>query len=170
MTLNEIIRKLLKPLSEDHLMLKDFGFGDLTNYANGQDIKYPIMWVVLNNVRYSEKSLAYSLSLIFADIAKDDISNSLEIQSDMIQVAADIASKLVYAEDDDLDVSSEFNLKPFSERFADVCSGVVMDITIKSSKLLNECEFPSIDALSSGIIITEDGDGIITEGGDSIIS
>lgn len=147
MTLNFINQKVLKPLAEDHLQLNDFGFGDLSNYAEGNEIKYPIMWGVLNNVSFSGNAYNFSLSIVFADIAKDDGSNIIAVQSDMISIAADIAAKLKFSDFDDLEIDDNFVLKPFSERFKDFTSGVVMDIRIKAIKSLNDCESPSLSNL-----------------------
>lgn len=142
MTLNSIIEKLLKPISEDHLQINDFGFGDLPTLATNRAVKYPLFWVTLNNVTYGGNAFNYNLSLIFADLAKDDLSNCLEIQSDMIQVAADVAAILSNIEDDLIEVENDFSFQPFAQRFADQTAGVVMDIRVKSTKALNDCEAP----------------------------
>lgn len=142
MTLNSLIHKVLKPLAEDHLILNDFGFGDLENYAISGEVKFPLMWVVFNNAPFSDNAFTYNLSFVFADLAKEDGSDTLSIQSDLIQVAADIASKLYYIENDEVEVDTNFLLKPFTERFKDFTAGVVMDIQIKLIKSLNDCEVP----------------------------
>lgn len=142
-SLNSVIEKLIKPIAEDHLQINDFGVGDLPTLAKNKGaVKYPLLWLVLNNVSYGGKEFNYNLSLIFADIAKEDLSNCLEIQSDMIQVAADFAAVLSNVEDDLIQIENDFTLKPFSERFADQTSGVVMDLVIKVTKALNDCEAP----------------------------
>jgi hypothetical protein len=98
MTLNSLINTVLKPLAENHLQINGFGFGDLENAAMKGEIKYPVMWVVLNSAPFSTNAFQYNLSFVFADIAKDDGSDTLSVQSDLIQVAADIASQLYYSE------------------------------------------------------------------------
>src|SRR6185312_6455151 len=117
MSLNSVLYNILKPLADNHLMLNDFGAGDLANYAASKAVKYPIMWAVLNNVPFSGNTLSYSFSIVFADMVKDDGSDTIAVQSDMIQIAADIAAAL--AENEDLEVTSDFLLKPFTERFKD---------------------------------------------------
>lgn len=142
MTLNTIIQKLFKPIAEDHLQINDFGFGDLYQHAATGKIKYPFMWVVFNGANYSNKTFDYSFSLVFADIDKVDNSRAIDIQSDMIQVAADVAGLLRNSDDDELEVINDFNLKPFAERFTDFCAGVVMDISVKTSQALDGCAIP----------------------------
>lgn len=145
MTLNAILFKLLKPVADHHLMINDFGYGDLSKYATAGAAKFPLMWVVLKNVRYYNKGFNYQLSIIFADIVSEDLSNMVDIQSDMIQIAADVAAKVNGIENDFIEVAREFNLTPFSERFVDILAGVVMDFTITSLKALNDCDFPQIN-------------------------
>jgi sulfate adenylyltransferase subunit 1 (EFTu-like GTPase family) len=142
MTLNSILNKVLKPIAEDHLQLNDFGYGDLSNYAEGEEIKYPIMWVVFNTAPYSNNGFIYSFSIVFADKAKDDGSNIISVQSDMISIAADVAAELKYIDNNEIEVGESFTLKPFSERFKDFVSGVVMDVNIKVVQPLNDCETP----------------------------
>ena len=142
MTLHGIINKILKPIAEDHLQINDFGFGDLDTYAASGAIKYPVMWVVFNNAPFAGNSLAYSLSIILADIAKEDGSDALKIQSDLIQVAADIAAVLQYSDNGEIEVTGDFVLNPFTQRFADFTAGVRMDITIKNIGSLNDCGTP----------------------------
>lgn len=142
MTLNQLIYKLIKPIAEDHLQINDFGVGDLHNHATGKTVKYPLMWVVLNNGGYGNKAFSYSLTLIFADIAKDDLSNAIEIQSDMISVAADVAVLLRDNMEDDIEVDNEFTFTPFSERFTDMTSGVAMNITVRTLEILSDCDVP----------------------------
>jgi hypothetical protein len=142
MTLNGIVNRVIKPIAEEHLQLNDFGFGDLANYAASNTIKYPILWTSFKNVRYSGKQFRYTLAFVFADICKDDLANELEIQSDMIQVAADVAAEINNSGFKDVEFLEEFTLIPFVERFTDLTAGVVMEVVILSDKLLDPCEVP----------------------------
>lgn len=168
MTLNTLINKTIKPLAKDHLMLNDFGFGDLHNYAKANALAYPVLWVAFNDAGYKAKGFNYNLSLVFADILKDDLSNTLEVQSNMISIAADIAAKLLYTDNDYLEVTSDFVFKPFTERFTDLTAGVVMDITIKSLTLLSPCDFASIEDLQSPRLMTEKGEELVQQNGQYI--
>lgn len=143
MTLNQVIKKLLKPIAEDHLQINDFGFGDLDKYATSGTIKYPIAWVLVNNIPLEKSEMNFNLSLVFADLIKDDESNTLEVQSDMIEVAADFAAKIIYHNNENIEADTSFTLKPFTERFQDLTAGVVMDITIKVTRALSDCNVPS---------------------------
>ncbi|MEO6721439.1 MAG: hypothetical protein ABIN67_13810 [Ferruginibacter sp.] len=165
MTLNAVVNKLLKPLADDHLQLNDFGFGDLYNHATSTQVKYPLLWVSFSGLRYSNKAFNYTFSLVFADICKDDLSNVLEIQSDMILIGADFAAKLTAIDNDLIEINNDFTFKPFSERFTDLCAGVVMDFTIKSLKVLSDCEFPSIFGLTQARLLTQSGLPIVQEDG-----
>jgi len=163
MTLNAIIQKVLKPIAEDHLQLNDFGFGDLSNYAASATIKYPIMWAAVKSLRHTGKVFIYNLSIVLADIVKDDLSNIVEIQSDMILVAADVAAKIQNIEDDTIEVIGDFNLTPFTERFTDLCAGMVLDLTLQVDSVLNPCDFPSRGETSDVILSTEDDEALTAE-------
>lgn len=142
MTLNGFINNILKPLAENHLQINDFGFGDLDTYAGGAEIKYPVLWCVFNSAPFSNNALSYNFSLVFADMAKEDGSDTMQIQSDLISVAADIAAALYYSDNDEIETDTNFVLKPFTQRFKDLTAGVVMDITIKNIASLNDCQNP----------------------------
>ena len=165
MTLNAIINKLLKPLANDHLMLNGFGFGDLSNYAKTNAITYPVMWAVLNDASYRNKGFNYSFSLVFADVLKDDLSNTLEVQSNMIGIAADVAAKLMYSENENIEVSGDFVFKPFTERFTDLTAGVVMDINIKSLTVISDCDFPSNEDFGTPHLTTESNENLVQQNG-----
>lgn len=168
MTLNGIIYKILNPIFEDHLQLNDFGFGDLVDHATTKTVKYPLMWVVLNDVSYKNKAFNYSLSLVFADILREDKSNAVEIQSDMIQIAADVATKIRYIENNDIEIESEFLLKPFTERFTDFTAGVVCDLVIKSYQILSDCDVPSYQAVNGHRLITQASEPLTTQEGENL--
>lgn len=142
MTLNKFIAKYLKPLAEDHLQINDFGFGDIYQIATTTGVKYPLMWTTLRGATYAGKAFNYDLSLIFADIVKEDLSNALEIQSDMIRVATDIAITLSNNSDENLEIEPDFSFEVFSERFKDMSSGVVLNIKVRSLEALSDCDAP----------------------------
>lgn len=148
MTLNQIIHKLFKPVAEDHLQLNDFGYGNVDQLSANHTVKYPLMWLIVRPVSYGSNTLNYSFSVMLCDkVNADHPEQEADIQSDMIQVAADVAAKLVNLDMDGIDVDRAFTLQPFTDRFTDVCAGVVMDITIKVDKYLNDCKTASKDNL-----------------------
>ena len=167
MTLNDIIFKIIKPIAEDHIQVKDFGFGDLEKYATTKEAKFPLVWVVTKSIDYSNNSLDYSFTLVFADIIKEDLSNIIEIQSDCITIASDFAGALRNHANDEIEVENEFTLTPFSERFIDVTAGVTMEIKIKTLEVLSGC-FPSKSDLLGSFITTETNEPLITEEGENI--
>jgi hypothetical protein len=138
MTLNELFYKVLKPTLEANPLLRDVGFGDLEKYGNSKAMKFPFAWVTINNVRRRDNVFDFNLSLVFGDVVNHEETNIIDIQSDMIGVAADIAGKLV--DDMSIETQENFTLDPFIQRFHDLTAGVVMDISITAGASLAGCE------------------------------
>jgi len=145
MTLVQIIN-IIKSLAESHQMIRTFGEGDIYDYVdNGGEINYPVCWVVQQTHSYSSNVLTYSLQLIFADLLTEDKSNRLQAQSDQLQVAIDIISKLKLDTTYEFSILNNINVETFQERFNDFATGVSMTINIVDPYPLNYCVYPEIE-------------------------
>lgn len=143
MTLSNLIAKL-KTIQQSHPMIKTFGEGDIYDYVdNGGEIEYPVMWVVVQPSSYQTGTMRYRLLLLFADLLTEDKSNRLQLQSDQLQVAIDIISKLKIDTTYSFNITQNVNMEFFQERFDDFTAGVSATIEIVDPLPLNLCEFPS---------------------------
>ena len=125
-------------------MIKTFGEGDIYDYTdNGGEIDYPVMWVVVQPSQYLNKTMRYRLLILFADLLAEDKSNSLQVQSDELQVALDILSKLKLDNTYTFNTSESVNIDFFEERFDDLTGGVSMSLEIIDPSPLNYCQNPT---------------------------
>jgi competence CoiA-like predicted nuclease len=143
MTLIQLIDQL-KTLAQSHPMIRTFGEGDIYDYVdNGGEINYPVLWVVQQNHTLSKNSITYQLQLIYADLLLEDKSNRLQSQSDQLQVAMDILSKLKLDNTYTFSISDNVSIETFQERFNDFATGVSMTISFVNPYPFNYCTFPT---------------------------
>ncbi len=143
MTLSELVAKL-KAIQEAHPMIRTFGEGDIYDYVdNGGEIEYPVLWVVTQPSSYVTGTLRYRLLLVFADLLAEDKSNRLQLQSDQLQVAIDVISKLKLDNIYGFNINQNINIEFFQERFDDFTAGVSASIEIIDPTPLNLCQFPT---------------------------
>lgn len=140
MTLNNLLDMLAK-FAKDHAQINAFGRGP-TDDMTLKDQLYPAMWVALLPSTYSEKAMNHRMAIIFYDRLKEDKSNEVEVQSDMLSVGMDLVAFLKDNPDFDINISGDPSINYFTERFTDFCSGVEMTITIKDPKPLDRCVIP----------------------------
>jgi hypothetical protein len=143
MSLSNLIAKI-KTIQQSHPMLKTFGEGDIYDYVdNGGEIEYPVLWVVTQPSSYVTGTLRYRLLLVFADLLAEDKSNRLQLQSDQLQVAIDVISKLKLDNIYGFNINQNINIEFFQERFDDFTAGVSASIEIIDPTPLNLCQFPT---------------------------
>jgi hypothetical protein len=87
--------------------------------------------------------LRYRLLLVFADLLAEDKSNRLQLQSDQLQVAIDVISKLKLDNIYGFNINQNINIEFFQERFDDFTAGVSASIEIIDPTPLNLCQFPT---------------------------
>lgn len=138
MTLNELIEKHIRTAVESSPFVKYFGVGDLEKYGLSGDMKFPFAWLTVRRVRRRDNVFDFDLSIVFGDSVNYEETNVIEIQSDMIGVAAEVAGRIVHSPV--LEMDESFTLDPFVQRFTDLTAGVVMDFTVTARASLAGCE------------------------------
>jgi len=147
MTYSEIINRIQQAV-EEHQMLKDFGYGQLSDIkvhaTNGANYPY----VFLNPATHQRAGsiMNYNFNLICMDIATDEddtISNYMGIQSACQQYIDDIIAKLYYGYKDKPEVIYEnVTYTPFKERFQDSVAGMTATLQIQVPTPINYCVAP----------------------------
>ena len=124
--------------------LKSFGHGDIVYFSentSGTTTIYPYMFVTPIQVSYDENITTYQLNILFADIVNTDLSNEIDVVSDMSLEARNMLSQIrrgfLF---DELDVLLPATATPFMERFNDHVGGVSLDMTITVFEDINACE------------------------------
>ena len=149
MTYKEIIDSI-KTTVDRHLILKDFGYGALTDIKTvdeGTRVNYPYAFLNPTQSTRTGQSIIYRFNLIVMDIAQEDptngFANYLKVQSDCQQYIDDILANLRFAEPyKKFDLTLNVNLTPFKERFADTLAGMTATLEIELPMALNDCVTP----------------------------
>jgi len=131
--------------------LNSFGFGNIVEFGNtnntGMTPTYPFVFVTPQNITYEENIVTYNMSLIFADRINDDLSNEVDVISDMDIQARRFMSfiKRGMNQTPDLynkmDIVLPTNAVPFQERFNDFVGGVALDCNFVVFTDINACDY-----------------------------
>jgi hypothetical protein len=150
-TYHKIIKLLENyQISQVNVGLNSFGHGNLVDFGmteSGMTPTYPFMFVTPNNVSYDENITTWSLQILFADRINFDMSNEIDVVSDMSIQAKRFVSyiKRGFDQQPDLynrmDCTLPVNGLPFLERMNDYVGGIAMDIEIQVFEDINACDY-----------------------------
>lgn len=139
----------LQSVQEASPRLKSFGHGDIVYFSQtitGGTAVYPYMFVTPIQVLYDENVTTYQINVIFADIVNTDLSNEIDVVSDMSLEARNLLSQIWRGSlfNDIASVQLPANATPFLERFNDHTGGVSLDLNITVMEDMNACyEYPN---------------------------
>jgi hypothetical protein len=131
--------------------LNSFGFGNIVEFGNtnntGMTPTYPFVFVTPQNISYEENIVTYNMSLIFADRINDDLSNEVDVISDMDIQARRFMSFIKRGMNqtpdlyEKMDIVLPTNAVPFQERFNDFVGGVALDCNFVVFTDINACDY-----------------------------
>jgi len=124
--------------------LQSFGHGDIIYFSQtltGGTATYPYMFVTPLNISYSENITTYELNIIFGDIVNTDLSNEIDVVSDMSLEARNLLSQIYRGSlfNQVANVELPSNATPFLERFNDHIGGVSLNLVITVFEDMNAC-------------------------------
>ncbi len=149
MTYKELVDSIGSVVNE-HLILKDFGYGALTDIKtvdDGVSTDYPYAFLNPTQSTRTGQAITYRFNLIVMDVAQEDPTNGyanyLEVQSACQQYIDDILANLRFATPyKDFDLTLNVNLTPFKERFQDTVAGMTATLEIELPLPINNCITP----------------------------
>ena len=172
----------LKTITKNHKFINSFGFGDikqltyLTQVRNNEDnpnnspksTVYPLMFVIPQTAQTDTRTMDYTFNILVMDIINDDYSNEIDVWSDTLQSARDIAAHFKYSSEyrEDYNIEPNFSFQPFSERFDDYVSGWNLTLTIVTEDPLDDCIAPFF---TENILLQENSDDLLQENEDNIL-
>ena len=150
MTYKELVDSI-KATVDSHLILRDFGYGALTDIKtvdDGERIDYPYAFLNPTQSSRTGQSITYRFNLIVMDVVQEDptngFANYLSVQSACQQYVDDILASLRFSKPyKDLDLTLNVNLTPFKERFQDTVAGMTATLEIEIPNALNNCIAPT---------------------------
>ena len=142
MTYKELVNNI-KQIVQDHYMLADFGYGQISDIKTGGDdgeADYPYAFLNPGSHTRGERSITYRFNLIVMDMYLGD--HFLTAQSQCQQYIDDILAELKYNNNEIYDININATLTPFKERFQDVVGGMTATLDIEIPQKLNLCIAP----------------------------
>jgi hypothetical protein len=137
-------------VSQQGIGLNSFGHGNIVMFGmteSGMTPTYPFMFVTPQNISYDENIITYTLQLIFADRINDDMSNEIDVISDMDIQARRFMSYIRRGMNQNpplwnyMDCNLPLTGLPFLERFNDYVGGITIDMEVIIRTDINACDY-----------------------------
>lgn len=156
MNYQEIVNRI-QSITNQHKMLADFGYGDLSDLkvrfenTSGDDAvqaDYPYLFLNPGVHQRNQGLVTYNFNMIVMDMARGEVSdepynNMLAIQSQCQQYIDDVLAYLYFGYTDQPEVIySGVTYSPFNERFQDDVSGMTATLTIQVPQPIDNCITP----------------------------
>ena len=150
MTYKELVDSI-KATVDGHLILRDFGYGALTDIKTvdeGTRVNYPYAFLNPTQSTRTGQTVTYRFNLIVMDVVQEDptngFANYLSVQSACQQYIDDILAQLRFGKPlEKYDLTLNVNLTPFKERFQDTLAGMTATLEIEVPFALNDCIAPT---------------------------
>ena len=133
----------------DHKMLKDFGYGELSDIKvkpqtndGTPGVNYPYAFLNPANHTRTANTLLFRFNLIVMQQAGNDTPEYLKAQSDCQQYIDDIVARFKYHYTDQMDIRTTYAMTPFKERFQDTVAGMTATLEVEVPQALNDCITP----------------------------
>ena len=135
--------KEIKEISTSHILVNEYGEGDIYEYLNNGEHKYPCIFLTVTNLTTTDSGTAINFTLFYTDRLVENQANKTSIQSTGISVIKQILSKYEQLHPEYL--LSNVNYTPFTEKFTDMCAGVFAEVVVENlienlEGYDNECE------------------------------
>lgn len=128
------LHNLFKQISEKHIFIKSFGYGEIEDIEPfiSMNKLYPMMWVSLNQVVVSGGMINREYNIVVADLLLNGRENYLDIQSQTEETCLDILNILNQNGQNTFEIQNQPILTPFTERFSETLAGHTLNVTIQS--------------------------------------
>jgi hypothetical protein len=141
MITKNILYKYFKDFADNHLQIKDYGYGDLWEISSSQATTYPLFWVSPQPSNISGNEISYNFNILIGDRLEDGDANKVEVESDTFQIGLDLLATLNL--DRELDLDKNNTLTPFIHDFKDRIAGHLITLSVSAPFDYNECAVPT---------------------------
>lgn len=153
LTLNQIVRRI-KTIALNHKQIKNFYFGSVTDFLTDKTTRYASAFLqdqpgVIDPVG---KTVTFSFKMYFLDlehVSEGTGANTLDVQSDMLQVATDLVAEIDFHGFDDWLISVAPNFVLVREEFDGFVAGTAIDLTIQVPYNKDICAVPNQNSVST---------------------
>lgn len=146
MTLNQIIKRI-QTIALSHQQVRNFQFGEVTEFLNDRTTEYPSVFVqdLPSALNLAGKDDTLNIKLYCLDlvnVAGDTKDNELDVQSDMLTLGKGIISLM-----NNQGTYTDWAIGGGSyqlviEQFGDMVAGATFDLTIRTQWDKSYCEEP----------------------------
>jgi hypothetical protein len=169
MTLNQVIKRL-KTVIAANTFINSIYVGEVSEWGELPNVVYSNALIVIGDVTPQGAEYEVAFTVYFSDLLEDGADNRVNIFSDTLQIAQDIAADLNEEEANDF----IFNLTKPITFYDDVrgtdntdrVAGVIMDFSLRA-RYINKCSIDH-EERKRITIITDTGLEILTEDGEYI--
>jgi hypothetical protein len=140
-TLNKI-KDILNTIANKHPQINHFGFGEIENVntiKEAQGNKFPMLWIVPQQAILDENVITYRLRFLVFDQDTASDNYRTDILSSTLLILGDVVRNLKYVSND-YNVIGKASATPFSQDFADYCTGWYSDVDIETDINNNPCD------------------------------
>lgn len=143
LTLNQTVKKL-ETFASGHKQLKsNFLFGQFYDYVANKGEQYPAMVVYLQPNQLTENTDTFSFQITIFDRIKKDLSNEIEVLSDINLICKDLISYFKNSPTErDVIINTSVTLNDFTDREDSETAGYYFDITFRQNFDYNYCAIP----------------------------
>lgn len=147
LSLNQIVLRI-KTIALNHKQVRNFYFGSVTDFLTDKTTRYASVFLQDEpGIMDGEgKTVSYAFKMYFLDlehVSEGTQKNTLDVQSDMMQVATDILAEIDFHGFTDWLISGANNFVLVREKFEDFVAGVVVDIIIQIPYVRDLCAVPN---------------------------
>lgn len=135
-----------KDLASNHAFIKRFGNGPIENIETfaPSDGKYPVLWVIPQQVTLDDNSVIYNIRILVFDINKINDSLRDQILNDTLITINDVIKQFrLGGSNGDYELPNAPQAFPFEQKFVDYCVGWYSDLQIYTDAMNSPCDFPS---------------------------
>lgn len=120
MRLDELIKDI-KDTSLKHVLVNEFGEGDIYEYLNSGEHKYPCVFLTITGLSDADYTRNVNITLFYVDRLTSDKKNRTQVQSEATNVLGDIIHEFE---------STNVNYTLFTEKFSDLCAGAYAEFNV----------------------------------------
>lgn len=136
-------KKLIELIQQNlPIKIKTLSTGDLSYLGKENNPSlYPLMHIVPTQITYNENTTQFTLNILFCDIVNTDMSNEVNVISDMNLACRDFLSQIKLGTFMDyFDTDLPNTSTTFLERFNDHLGGVELNIPVVIFEDMNACD------------------------------
>jgi hypothetical protein len=144
-----IILNRLKAFANGHYLINTFTYHEIANFDITKNPHYPIMHVVPVSMNPTKGAIDYSFNITFADWVRakeEKQENEVTVISDLHRCALDLCAEITNGNilfGDEVSINGDAVIEPFIDEFANVLSGVTLQITIRVPYNWSACDIPA---------------------------